>query len=142
MKFKSPSHNILPNHDELIIDKNQHFHLYRNCDELTEGVVALYATSYPNDYWKYRDSNNLEHLFTADGVELTAEIKTAWVEVFMCGHWKYMDKTGGWHIMDSNNRCISDDVPFIHECTVFSNGDWEYKQHEHAVNVYVKTTND
>lgn len=134
-------HKILPNYDELIIDDKNHYHLYRNCEELTAGVVALYATSYPNNFWKYRDCDNFEHLFTPDGVELTAETKTAWVESFICGHWKYMDKNGGWHIMNSSNKCISDDVPFIHECNIFSNGDWEYKQHVHAAMVYVRSLN-
>ena len=53
-KTKIVSYKFMPNGDELIMDENMRYHLFRNCEELTHNVSAIKAESFANDYWKYR----------------------------------------------------------------------------------------
>lgn len=128
---------VLGNGDELVIDTNFRYHLFRNEEELTKNVQALKAESYANNYWKYRDLNNFEHLFDTNGTELTADIKTMWVEAYKCNYWKYMTKEGLWHLCNSKNERLTKE-PGVFSITVFPNGDWEQKITEWAIPIYVK----
>lgn len=132
------SYKVLENHDELIVDKNFRYHLYRNCEELTKNVQALKATSYSNDWWKYRDTTGFEHLFNAEGIELTKDIKTMVVECYKNNIWKYMAKNGSWNIIDSNGNNITPEG-FIEDCYIYSN-QIEYKIKDDA-QTYVQTLN-
>jgi hypothetical protein len=81
------NYKILDNNDELIIDSLLKYHLYRNCEELTKDIEAVYATSYFNNMWKYRDINGFEHLFDSNNVELTKDIKTMFCHAYNNGYW-------------------------------------------------------
>lgn len=123
-------YKLLENHDELIVDKNYRYHLFRNCEELTKDKEALFATSYINNWWKYRDKSGFEHLFNADGAEMTAGIKTMVVECYKNCYWKYMSKNGSWNIIDNKGNNISSKIPYIYECIVYDNGNFDYRVSE------------
>lgn len=120
-------YKILPNHDELVRDKNYRYHLFRDCEELTSNKEALFATSYSNNYWKYRDVNGFEHLYNSRGKELTDGIKTMIVNCYSNSYWAYTIKDGSWKVMDNNNIDITPDVTYIYELIVHPNGKIEYK---------------
>ena len=120
------AYKLLDNGDELVIDKNLKHHLYRNCEELTKNVIAISAMSYPNEWWKYRDGNNFEHLFNAKGVEMTAGIKTMNCHVYTNGYWKYAIKNGSWNIIDPNGINITSSIPYVYDCNVYNNNTFDY----------------
>ena len=124
------TYKLLENHDELIIDKNFRYHLYRNCEELTVGKEALFATSYINNYWKFRDRQGFEHLYNDNNEELTIGIKTMVIECYKNGYWKYMAKNGSWNIIDNTGHNITPDVPYIYECIVYEDGKIDYRENK------------
>lgn len=132
------TYKVLENHDELIIDNNYRYHLYRNCEELTKYKEAIFATSYHNNYWKYRDISGFEHLFNENNEEITKNIKTMVVECYSNGYWKYMSKDGSWKIFNSKNEEATP-YGYIAECIVYPNGDIEYKTDKDSDEVYVLT---
>jgi hypothetical protein len=119
-------YKVLDNGDELIIDKKLKHHLFRNCEELTKDITAISVTSYPNNWWKYRDTNNFEHLFNSDNIEVTTGIKTMNCHVYSNGYWKYASKNGSWNIIDTNGNNITLSIPYIYDCNVYNNGTFDY----------------
>jgi hypothetical protein len=119
-------YKVLDNGDELIIDKNLKHHLYRNCEELTKDKVAISVTSYPNNWWKFRDGNNFEHLFNDKNIEVTLGIKTMNCHVYNSGYWKYASKNGSWNIIDNNGNNLTINIPYIYDCNVYSNNTFDY----------------
>lgn len=124
------TYKVLENYDELIIDKNFRHHLFRNCIELTKDVEALFAMSYANNWWKYRDAAGFEHLFDENNNELTKDIKTMVVECHNNRYWKYMSKNGSWNIIDNNGKNITENIPYIYECIVYNDGSFDYRSSE------------
>lgn len=119
-------YKLLEHGDELIIDRYLKHHLYRNCEELTKGLAAVSAMSYPNGWWKYRDVNGFEHLFNADNVEVTVGIKTMNCHVYNNGYWKYASKNGSWNIIDTNGKNITSTIPYVYDCNVYNNSTFDY----------------
>lgn len=135
------SYRVLENNDELIIDKNYRYHLFRNCEELTKGKEAIFATSYHNDFWKYRDISGFEHMFNANDEEITKGVKTMVVECYNNGYWKYMSKNGSWNIIDNRGNNVTPNESMIYECSVYDNGDVEYSTDEHGKKFYIQKRN-
>ncbi len=124
---KIQEYKLLPNNDELIIDSNLRYHLFRNCDELTAGKEAIFVNSYQNDWWKYRDISGFEHLYNERNEELTNNIKTMYVECYINNYWKYMLKSGSWIIINDKGENITPNEEYIEDCTVNHDGSIEYR---------------
>ena len=122
------SYKLLENYDELYIDDKHRHHLYRNCEELTKGIEAIYATSYKNDWWKYRDVYGFEHLIDNNGIEKTKDIKTMLVECYKNNYWKYMSKNGSWNIIDPSGVNLTQNISsIIYDCIVYPDGNIDIK---------------
>lgn len=121
-------YKLLENHDELLVDDNFRYHLYRNCEELTSNIEAIFATSYHNNWWKYRDKSGFEHLINDKNIEVTKNIKTMMCNSCNNGYWKYMSKNGSWNIINPDGVNISEKIPYIADCIVYDNGNFDYKE--------------
>lgn len=122
------TYKVLENYDELIVDNNYRYHLYRNCEELTANIEAIFATSYHNNWWKYRDKSGFEHLFNDNNIEVTRNIKTMMCNSCNNGYWKYMSKNGSWNIINPDGVNISEKLPYVAECIVYDDGNFDYKE--------------